>query len=216
MKDKKKINDLKTNQKRLFMRMKSPSAFGAGRRFDSVSFMNVPPEMARRDAAYFCISVFFQEYNFSLKTAAERFELCGRIGKLLAEIEERTEFILNADIIEKRNLEKVESLAFIRLLRKYFDILTRLTQVQPEESLDPQMKELLQTLSGAAAGLLGPELKEREFQLIQSIQSVIEQIRPRLSVQRERRCKHFSKTDSERYERAYAFFAEYYKKFLTL
>ena len=38
--------------KEQFLRMQSPSAFGSIRRFDDTSFMNVPPEMARRDAAF--------------------------------------------------------------------------------------------------------------------------------------------------------------------
>jgi hypothetical protein len=44
MKNKKKNGNSMETLKRQFMRMQSPSAFGAARRFDSASFMNVPPK----------------------------------------------------------------------------------------------------------------------------------------------------------------------------
>ena len=134
-----KNSDSKTNQKRLFMRMKSPTAFGSARRFDSASFMNVPPEMARRDAAYHCFSAFFRNADLSRKKRAERCLIYDRILKLLAVIEEKSEFILNSDIIEKRNLENADSLAFVRLLRKYFTILSNLASACNRDAAKAQM-----------------------------------------------------------------------------
>ena len=107
MKNKKKNGNSMETLKRQFMRMQSPSAFGAVRRFDSASFMNVPPEMARRDAAYDQLSSLFLSRSFDSMSTAERRELYSRIIDRLTMTVEKTEFIQSADILEKRHLEGI-------------------------------------------------------------------------------------------------------------
>ena len=150
MKNRKKNSDsdLKENQKKLFMRIKSPSAFGAVCRFDSVSFMNVPPEMARCDAALSCLFDFFQCDDFPRQSAEARNLGYQRILKLLAVIEDRAEFIRNAVITEKGKLEKIEGMTFVRLLRNNFLILSSIAQIQLEVSRGSEMKKLIQALPG--------------------------------------------------------------------
>ena len=204
----KKNTDPKADQKRLFMRMRSPSAFGAARRFDSASFMNVPPEMARRDAAYVCFSKYFQSCDLKGKTAEDRVALYARILKLFDLIEAKSEFILNSDMIEKRNLENAESLAFVRLVKTYFITLQSLACAQTGELVPKRAEESL--VSGRFYDRLNPQLFRHEKALIDVVRKLLLEKREMLQAQMAQRCKHFSKSDSERYERAYALYAEYY------
>lgn len=199
-----------TNQKRLFMRMKSPSAFGSARRFDSASFMNVPPEMARRDAAYQAFSAFFRSCDLSRKKRPERCLIYERVLTLLAAIEEKSEFILNADIIEKRNMENADSLAFVRLLQKYFNILVNLAGAQKGVSAQKQPEKQTSLVDGDFFERMDPILEQNEELMIAAVKALLEENRELLLTQKAQRCKHFSKSDSERYERAYALYADYY------
>jgi len=213
MKNKKKIfdSDLKENQKKLFMRIKSPSAFGASRRFDSVSFMNVPPELARCDAALSCIFDFFLRDDFPRQSVEMRREGCRRILKLLSMIEERAEFIRNAVIVEKRKLERLESLPIVRLLRNNFLILDNVLGIQLEVSAGSGIKKLIQTLPEKPLELQENGLNALAQQMMEFVRPLAVQVGPQLAAQREERCKQFSKSDSERYERAYAFYLDFYR-----
>ena len=205
-----KNTDSITNQKRLFMRMRSPSAFGSARRYDSASFMNVPPEMARRDAAYQCFSAFFRSCDLAQKNRAERGFIYERILKLLAMVAEKSEFILNADTIEKRDMENADSLAFVRLLQKYFKILSNLAEAQKDDTVHKQTEKQISLVAGEFFDRLDPILQQNEEILIAAVKSLLEEKRDLLLTQKAQRCKHFSKSDSERYERAYALYYEYY------
>ena len=213
MKNKKKNagSGLKENQKRLFLRMQSPSAFGAARRFDSTSFMNVPPEMARRDAAFESLFLFFQTRDLEHESPAERRRIYDLILTQLNMIEMRTEFILNADLMEKRHLEKVEILTFIRLLRDYFRILNCSVELSVDKILGEKIKSLAPDLPGKSTAQAETGSEEREFALVETVRSLIARISPQLAAAREAWCKLFSKSDSERYERAHAFYLEHYK-----
>ena len=209
MKSRKNLDSI-TNQKRLFLRMRSPSAFGSARRYDSASFMNVPPEMARRDAAYQCFSAFFRSCDLAHKNRSERGLIYERILKLLSMIEEKSEFILNADTIEKRDMENADSLAFVRLLQKYFNILNNLVEAQKDDSAHTQTGQQISLVDGEFFDRLDPILQQNEEILIAAVKALLEENRELLLTQKAQRCKHFSKSDSERYERAYAMYAEYY------
>jgi len=209
MKEKKKNPDSKENQKRLFLRMKSPSAFGAARRFDSASFMNVPPEMARRDAAYSLFFTFFRNCDLNGKSASERFRIYSSVRQLLALIEEKTEFILNADTVEKRNLENAGTLAFVRLLQKYFAALMNLSGIQMDHDSPADRMQTDWFSSETFRGLSGMRPADEDA-LIASVRSMLDQTYPGLLDAKAERCKRFSKSDSERYERAYSFYSDYY------
>ena len=209
MKSRKNMDSI-TNQKRLFMRMRSPSAFGSARRYDSASFMNVPPEMARRDAAYQCFSAFFRSCDLAQKKRLERSLIYERILKLLAMIEEKSAFILNADTIEKRDMENADSLAFVRLLQKYFNILSNLADAQKNDPAQKQSDEQESLVEGEFFERMEPILQQNEEIMIAAVKALLEENRELLLTQIAQRRKHFSKSDSERYERAYALYADYY------
>ncbi|MBQ9337338.1 MAG: hypothetical protein IJS14_08590 [Lentisphaeria bacterium] len=207
MKGKKKNASPEENQKRIFLRMKSPSAFGAVKRFDSTSFMNVPPEMARRDAAYVQFAAFFRTLDPSAMPVSERRKAYARILQILSMIEEKTEFILNADAIEKRDLENVENLNFIRRLEKYFSMLDSAVGTLPLPSEKPSAETLPDAELG---GKVNSALSAFETVLSALIRLLLDQAAPKLSSQREERCRNFSKSDSERYEKSFALYSEYY------
>ena len=207
MKGKKKNTSTRDDQKRIFLRMKSPSAFGADKRFDSTAFMNVPPEMARRDAAYAQLAGFFRSLDLAAESVPARRDIYGRILRTLAVIEEKTEFILKADTIEKRNLEKAGNLDYIRQLQKYFTMLNSAVTALPE----PQEKQSGSPLPSAElTGKVDSALTAFETVLAALIRLLLDQVAPQLSSQREQRCKNFSKSDSERYEKSFALYSEYY------
>ena len=207
MKGKKKNTSTRDDQKRIFLRMKSPSAFGAAKRFDSTSFMNVPPEMARRDAAYVQFARFFRTLDLSTESVSSRRDIYARVLRILVMIEEKSEFILNADTIEKRNLENSGNLGFIRMLQKYFTMLGSAAAALP----DPQEKQSAGPLPSAElSGRIDSALTAFETVLSASIRLLLDQAAPVLSAQRAQRCKNFSKSDSERYEKSFALYSEYY------
>ena len=210
MKVRKKTSNLKTDQKRLFLRMKSPSAFGSARRFDSASFMNVPPEMARRDAAYMCFSAYFRGCDLRGKNPAERSLVYDRILTLFSVIEEKSEFVLNSDAVEKRNLENAESLAFIRLLQKYIVILSNLAAAQIYDRPEELPEDVDSLVAGSFFDGLNPRLRQYEDSLIESVRELLNQKHDLLLAQKEQRSKLFSKSDSERYERAFAMYMDLY------
>ena len=207
MKGKKKNTSTRDDQKRIFLRMKSPSAFGADKRFDSTAFMNVPPEMARRDAAYAQLAGFFRSLDLAAESVSVRRDIYGRILRALAMIEEKTEFILNADTIEKRNLEKAGNLEYIRQLQLYFTMLnTAVTALPGAREKQPGSP----LPSAELTGKVESALTAFETVLAALIRLLIDQAAPELSSQREQRCKNFSKSDSERYEKSFALYSEYY------
>ena len=210
MKGKKKNSSTKETQKRLFLRMKSPSAFGGARRFDSASFMNVPPEMARRDAAYACFSSYYRSAALEKMPLEERSRIYRRILQLFDLIEKKSEFIVNSDIIEKRNLEHAGTLAYLRLLRKYLCLLNDLVTAQMERTDPPAKDAAADVLSGDFSRGMAPQLRQFEEMLTSAVRDLLQQKHDLLLAQKEQRRKGFSKSDSERYERAYALYTEFY------
>ncbi|MCI6288635.1 MAG: hypothetical protein MR727_07865 [Lentisphaeria bacterium] len=210
MKNKKKNGNSMETLKRQFMRMQSPSAFGAVRRFDSASFMNVPPEMARRDAAYDQLSSLFLSRSFDSMSTAERRELYSRIIDRLTMTVEKTEFIQSADILEKRHLEGAELLMFLRLVLKYFASLDAMAESQSAAEDFPALKKLLNTVLDNTFVSLNSTFHSSEAELFEAVQNALRSAQPLLDASREKRRKQFSKSDSERYERSYAAFTDYY------
>ena len=172
--------------------------------------MNVPPEMARRDAAYMCFSAYFRGCDLSGKNPAERSLVYDRILRLFSVIEEKSVFLLNSDVVEKRNLENAESLAFIRLLQKYIMILSNLAtaQISGRPVNLPDNADSLVT--GSFFDELNPQLRQYEDSMIQAVRDLLNEKHDLLLAQKEQRSKHFSKSDSERYERAFALYMDVY------
>ena len=122
-------------------------------------------------------------------------------------IEEKTEFILNADAIEKRNLENEGNLNYIRQLHQYFNMLNSAVSALPGPQ-EPAPDSPLP--SAELPGKIDSALSTFETVLAALIRLLLDQAAPQLFSQREQRCRNFSKSDSERYEKSFALFSEYY------
>ena len=114
------------------------------------------------------------------------------------------------DMIEKRNLEHAGTLAYIRLLRKYFRLLNDLTSAQMESGGIAADGASADELSGDFSPRMEPQLRQFEATLTAAVRELLERNHDLLLAQKEQRRKGFSKSDSERYERAFALYAEYY------
>lgn len=197
--------------KEQFLRMQSPSAFGAIRRFDDTAFMNVPPEMARRDAAFLQMERIFFLTKFS-DSCRERRHLYSNMILRLKMIVKKTAFIRKAQIMEKRELEGEELSELLRLVLRYFRVLDELADSQSaeDEGLSPLDALLSQTELEQSSSGLETDFYRSEYLLFQSIKKVLRSIEHVYSAMQFRRRKMFSKGDSERYEKAYEYYTEYY------
>ena len=125
-------------------------------------------------------------------------------------IEEKSEFLLNSDVVEKRNLENAESLAFIRLLKKYITILSNLASAQISGLPADLPGNGDSLVSGSFFDGLNPQLRRYEDAMIESVRELLNQKHDLLLAQKEQRSKLFSKSDSERYERAFTLYMDFY------
>jgi len=103
-----------------------------------------------------------------------------------------------------------DSLAFVRLLQKYFNILVNLAGAQKGVSAQKQPEKQTSLVDGDFFERMDPILEQNEELMIAAVKALLEENRELLLIQKAQRCKHFSKSDSERYERAYALYADYY------
>ena len=164
--------------------------------------------MARRDAAYDQLSSLFLARAFDSMSTAERRELYSRIIARLTMTVEKTEFIQSADHMEKRHLEGAELLMFLRLVLKYFAALDAMAESQSAAEDYPALKKLLNTDNTFLS--LNSTFHSSEAELFEAVQNALRSAQPLLDASCEKRRKQFSKSDSERYERSYAAFTDYY------
>ena len=98
----------------------------------------------------------------------------------------------------------------MRFLQKYFIMLNNLASAQRDPAVQNQTEKQASLVSGDFFERLDPILQQNEEVLTAAVKALLEENRDLLLAQQAQRCKHFSKSDSERYERAYALYAEYY------
>jgi hypothetical protein len=197
--------------KEQFLRMQSPSAFGSIRRFDDTSFMNVPPEMARRDAAFIQMEKIIYDSFFSDSCKARRRLYSNMISRLKM-IVKKTSFIRKAQILEKRDLEGGEVLELMQLILRYFLVLDEMADSQSaeDEGVSPLDVLLSQSEQEQRSSSLESDFYRSECSLFQSIKKTLHSIEPIFSAMQSRRRKMLSKGDSLRYEKAYVYYMEYY------
>lgn len=115
--------------KRSFLRMTSPFEFGASRKSDSLAFMNFPPEMAQRDAAY-CCALKLLKVNMFSHTDEERRGIYSLAEALIGISLEKAEKIYRAGRNERRPLEYLEMIRFMTLVRNLLGTLSDLADYQ--------------------------------------------------------------------------------------
>lgn len=197
--------------KEQFLRMQSPSAFGSIRRFDDTSFMNVPPEMARRDAAFIQLEKIIYGSGFP-DSCRERRVFYSNMILRLKMIVRKTSFIRKAQILEKRDLEGGEMLELMQLILRYFLVLDEMADSQSaeDEGISPLDVLLSHSDREPCSSTLESDFYKSECSLFQSIKKTLHSIAPIFTAMQSRRRKRFAKGDSLRYERAYDFYMEYY------
>ncbi len=204
MKSMKENSGLLQKVKRKFLRMKSPLEFGGSHRFNSLSVMNIPPEMAHRDAACEQIEALFNNSRFDA-SSENREKLYARINELLEIALEKTEFIHNASTSAKCHLGSGEMLLYLRLIQRN---LVALEEIATSQSIIRQnsstFEEMLGNPSAAALLPLEKTLFTVEVSLYSAIKEALAAASQQLAQFQIQRRKQFSKSDSERYALAHA------------
>ncbi len=200
--------------KRKFLRMKSPLEFGGGtHRFNTLSVMNIPPEMAHRDAAYEQLELLFNGSRFD-SSSENREKFYTRLNELLEIALEKTEFIHNASSSQKCQLGSEEMLLYLRLMQKN---LVALQEIAASQSLIRQnsstFEEMLENPSAAAFLPLEKTLFTTEVSLYSAVKETLSAVSRQLSVfQSQRRKQMFTKSDSERYATAHEEYTRLYSE----
>ncbi len=198
--------------KRKFLRMKSPLEFGGGgHRFNSLSVMNIPPEMAHRDAAYEQVEILFASSRFD-SASETREKLYARLNELVGIALEKTEFIHNASSSQKCQLGSEEMLLYLRLVQKN---LVALQEIASSQTLIRQntstFEEMLGNPSAAALLPLEKTLFTTEVSLYSAVKEALAAVsRELVQFQTQRRKQMFTKSDSERYATAHEEYTRLY------
>lgn len=203
MKNMKENSGLLEKVKRKFMRMKSPMEFGGSRRFNSLTVMNIPPEMAHRDAAYEQMEALFKNSSFEA-SSENREKLYARINELLEIALAKTELIHNASSTEKWHLGSGEMLLYLSLIQKNLAVLEEIATSQCIiRQNSSTFEEMLGNPSAAAFLPLEKTLFTTEVALYSAIKAALAAASQQLLLFQAQRRKQFSRSDSERYEQAH-------------
>ncbi|MBR2365279.1 MAG: hypothetical protein IKA79_08755 [Lentisphaeria bacterium] len=199
--------------KRSFLRMVSPDEFGsaATKHQDSPALVNLPPELARRDAAYLRAVELIQT-AFSSPDEHKR-----RMVYLLAEsflefAVNRTEqlYQISGSFTLKEPLEDLNFLKYLRLLRQMVGTLGDLTEFQQfVNGGDVQIAEILALLgipSGNTSSFASSEVAIYNFLKLLLAKSV-----GPFEINRSRTRNMLSKSSLERYDRCFAMAQEFCK-----
>ena len=209
-KGKKKSANSLDSLKRKFIRMQSPTGFGGARRYESLAYINVPAELGRRDAAYLQMQKYFFEAPFDIP-CQERKNLYSRLIKLMDIVVRKTEFIHKADHDEKKSIENTKVLLYHRLVRKFFIVLDQMSDLQnPPDQTNHSLTELFGLLNMGSIEELEATFGRGEAALFEGGKKVFKMAFEQFQLVHKEHVKHFSKEDSERYERAFALYSELY------
>lgn len=192
--------------KRSFLRMVSPDEFGsaAGKHQDSPALVNLPPELARRDAAYLR-AVELVKTAFSAPDEHKR-----RMIYLLAEsflefAVNRTESLyqISGSFTAKEPLEDLNFLKYLRLLRQMVGTLGDLTEFQQfVNGEDVQIAEIL-ALLGIPSGNTS-SFSTSEVAIYHFLKLLLTQAVGPFEINRARTRSMLSKSALERYDRSFA------------
>ena len=192
--------------KRSFLRMVSPDEFGsaASKHRNSPALVNVPPEIARRDAAYLR-AVELVKTAFSAPDEHKRRMIYLLAESLLEFAVNRTEklYQISGSLTAKEPLEDLNFLKYLRLLRQMVGTLGDLTEFQQfVKGEDVQIAEILALLgipSGNTSSFSSSEVAIYHFLKLLLAKSV-----GPFEINRARTRNMLSKSAVERYDRSFA------------
>lgn len=192
--------------KRSFLRMVSPDEFGsaAAKHHDSPALVNLPPDLARRDAAYLR-AVELVNTAFSAQDEHKR-----RMVYLLAEsflefAVNRTELLYqtSGSLTAKEPLEDLNFLKYLRLFRQMVGTLGDLTEFQQfVNGEDVQISEIL-ALLGIPSGNTS-SFSTSEVAIYHFLKLLLAKAVGPFEINRARTRGMLSKSALERYDKAFA------------
>ena len=198
--------------KRSFLRMTSPFEFGGSGRTSSLAFMNVPPEMARRDAAYHS-AVKLLTINLFALPDAERKGIYALGGFLFGVALDKAEFICRAGRSERKALEHAEMIQFFSLARNLLGTLGDLADYQ--HCIDRSESGIAsffgnKFISGFKAG--DSAFSNSEITIYNLLTGMFSDAESAISAVRSQERRQLSKSEMERYEKAYEIYLNEFEK----
>ncbi len=200
--------------KRNFMRMTSPTEFGSGdKSFGSVLTMNIPPDLARADAAFARASELLRNRPPDLPDE-ERPELYSSVLELLDDVERLLSKCAMA--VEGSTLDFDVSL-YLEMERFVKRIVRLLHQVSLQQKvLDFESKIFIPPYFGAAFQTAfseaDPIFSGCELNSYRFLRGCLDAAEPGIQKLRDHQKRFFSRSDQDRYSRAYEEYSRYYAK----
>lgn len=212
MKEQKQKGGMLDKMKRSFLRMTSPFEFGGSKKSDSLAFINIAPEMARRDGAYAC-AVKLLKVNLFANSDQERRTLYSFAETLVASSLEKAKWIYQAAVNERKPLECGEMINYLDLIRHLLGTLEDLSDYQ----------YLIDRSESSGVSFFGNKVvnnlhlsdgifSNSEIGIYNFLISVLDDAEPTIASCQSQGKKLLSKSESERYEKAYAAFLETFEK----
>lgn len=201
--------DLLERVRRSFLRMTSPHEFSSQgkRRQETIVSANVPPLLARADAAADTVFALLKRDLIVSMPDTERNAVYCFARKLTAEAENCAGEAMQNAAADKRKLDVAAFLEYMEFLELHLDILIALTKAQT--LVETRSKSSLLTSVFQRQDLL---CSAGELSILPFLQESVSSLSTAFEKNREQYKKNFSKTDSERYARAYDSFIAVYQK----
>lgn len=198
--------------KRSFLRMTSPFEFGSSRRSGSLASINFPPEMAQRDAAYTCALKLLRVNLFSHSDKERRNIYC--LAETLIGISlEKAERIHRAARNERRSLEYPEMIQFISLVRNLLGTLGDLADYQ--YYIDQSGDDMAAFFGNKVVSnfkISDGTFSNSEIGIYNLLTGMLDDAEATVLTSQAQTRKLLTKTELERYEKAYAVYLSIFEK----
>ena len=198
--------------KRSFLRMTSPFEFGSSRRSGSLASINFPPEMAQRDAAYTCALKLLRVNLFS-HSDKERRNIYSLAETLIGISLEKAERIHRAARNERRSLEYPEMIKFISLVRNLLGTLGDLADYQ--YYIDQSGDEMTAFFGNKVVSnfkISDGTFSNSEIGIYNLLTGMLDDAEATVLTSQAQTRKLLTKTELERYEKAYAVYLSIFEK----
>ena len=198
--------------KRSFLRMTSPFEFGSSRRSGSLASINFPPEMAQRDAAYFC-ALKLLRVNLFACSDEERRNIYSLAEMLIGISLEKAERIHRAGQNERRSLEYPEMIQFVTLVRNLLGTLSDLADYQYYiDRSEDGMANFFGNKVISNFKISDGTFSNSEIGIYNLLVGMLDDAESTVLASQAQTRKLLTKTEMERYEKAYASYLRVFEK----
>ena len=198
--------------RRSFLRMTSPFEFGTSRRSGSLASINFPPEMAQRDAAY-CCALKLLRVNLFSHSDEERRDIYSLAEALIGISLEKAERIYKAARNERRVLEYPEMIRFVTLVKSLLGTLGDLADYQ--YSIDHSVDGMAAFFGNRLIGnfkISDGTFSNSEIGIYNLLIGMLDDAEATVQASRTQTRKLLTKSEMERYEKAYAAYLSVFQK----